>query len=275
MFGIRASAQDKQKRETFADVNGTRLFYETAGNGSTVVLIHGGLADRRLWDDQFYKLAKHFRVVRYDLRGFGKSYFPTGAFSHVEDLYALLKFLKIEKASLVGLSLGGVIAADFTLEHPEMVGKIVFTSSGLRGDKSPRNQQSVAVYQTAEKQGLEAALALWEKHPFFASGENSPKYRERMREMLSDNYKYWGPTPQPIQVVWSKTTTLERLSEIKNPSLIIVGGSDAPEILSIADTLKSNIAGAEKVVIAGVSHHLVMEKPKEYNRLIIKFLKRK
>src|SRR4030095_8156327 len=108
----------------------------------------GGLSDSRVWDEQFKEFAKSYRVIRYDLRGFGRSAYPTTPFSHVEDLYALLKFLKVERASFAGLSLGGMIAMDFALEHPEMVERLVLTSSGLRGSKAPRNEKARAVYKT-------------------------------------------------------------------------------------------------------------------------------
>jgi 3-oxoadipate enol-lactonase len=265
----------QNKINGFADVGSAKLYFEMAGTGKTVVLIHGGLVDSRLWDDQFAEFSKHYRVLRYDLRGFGKSDFPTAKFSHVDDLYALLKYLKIDKASLIGLSLGGIIAADFTLAHPEMVEELVFTSSGLRGDKSPRNEQSIAVYKAAETDGRDKAIAMWMEHPFFASGKSDPEYVRRIKQMLTDNYKYWGPTPQPIPLVWPKQPTSERLSEIRVPALIIVGDKDAVQILSVADTLHNNIKDSKKTVITGVSHHLVMEKPREYNKLVLKFLKKK
>ncbi|HVG34853.1 MAG TPA: alpha/beta hydrolase [Pyrinomonadaceae bacterium] len=256
-----------------AEVNGTKLYYETAGQGRAVVLIHGGLVDSRLWDDQFRDFAKHYRVIRYDLRGFGKSEFPTTAFSHVEDLYALLKFLKVSRASLVGLSLGGMIATDFTLEHPEMVDALVLTSSGLRGDTSPRNERTVAVYKAAEQEGMERAIELWMEHPFFATGRNNRAYTQKVRRMLADNFKYWGPTPQPINLTWPKQPSIERLSAIKAPTLIIVGDLDAPNILRIAETLRTKITGAKKVSMSGTSHHLNMEKPREYNRIVRDFLR--
>ncbi len=264
----------QNKTSGYADIGGVKLYFEMAGKGKTVVLIHGGLVDSRLWDDQFAAFAKHYRVVRYDLRGFGKSDFPAKEFSHTADLYALLNYLKIEKASLVGLSLGGVIAADFTILHPERVEKLVFTSAGLRGDKSPRNEQSIAVYKTAESEGRDKAIAMWADHPFFASGKDNAEYVRRTRQMLIDNYRYWGPTPEPIPLVWDKFLTIDRLPEIKAPALIIAGGRDAPQILSIAESLHSGIKNSEKVMIPGVSHHLNMEKPREYNKLVLRFLKK-
>src|SRR5262245_45001564 len=91
------------------------VYYEAAGHGGTVVFLHGGQMDRRMWDEQFELFAKTHRVVRYDLRGFGKSPAPLEPYSHVEDLRALLDHLKIRRATLVGLSLGAAIAVDFAL----------------------------------------------------------------------------------------------------------------------------------------------------------------
>src|SRR6516164_9757541 len=105
----------------FAEVREPVLYFETAGQGPAVVLIHGGNLDRRMWDDQFQEFAKHFQVIRYDVRTYGLSDLPSKPFSDVEDLASLLRFLHIQKAHLVGLSLGGRIIIDFALEHPEMV----------------------------------------------------------------------------------------------------------------------------------------------------------
>lgn len=276
--GGAAFAGDKSAASGMAQIKGGRLYYETAGTGKekTVVFIHGGLADSRMWDDQFKKFSRHFRVVRYDLRGFHRSDFPKEAFSHVDDLYALLKFLKIEKASFVGSSLGGMIAAAFALEHPETIEKLVFSAAGLRGDKSPRSPLSVAVYKAAEEKGMKTAIEMWMQHPFFsASAKADAEFRRRSEQMLADNYKYWGPTPEPIPLVWSKRMTVDRLSEIKAPSLVIIGDRDLPVLLAIADTLATKISGAKKQVIADASHHPNMEKPREYNRIVLDFLKDK
>jgi alpha/beta superfamily hydrolase len=164
--------------EGFAEINGTRLHYEIKGKGHTIVLIHGGLADSRLWDDQFTKFSKNFRVIRYDLRGFGKSDFPVGAFSHVEDLYALLKFLKVEKVSLVGLSLGGIIAADFTLEHPETVEALVLTAFG----KTSEAARLFCASMPTKKAYLPPASANWS-----ASSYSTQRY--------GADYRYANPQP--------------------------------------------------------------------------------
>ena len=105
------------------------LYYEASGEGSPVVLLHGASLDLHMWDKQTDTLAKRFRVIRYDLRGYGESSPATGTFSDVDDLEKLLDHLGHRKASLVGLSQGSGVALNFTLAHPERVDRLVLVSS--------------------------------------------------------------------------------------------------------------------------------------------------
>jgi pimeloyl-ACP methyl ester carboxylesterase len=268
-----AKSRDKVTVTGLVPINGHQLYYEMTGKGPTIVLIHGGLVDSRMWDDQFDAFArKGFRVIRYDLCGFGKSDFSMGPLSHVEDLHGLLTHLQVEKVSLIGLSLGGMIATDFALEHPEMVERLVLTSAALRGYQSPRNELTAAVYRAAEEQGMEKAIEMWLEHPFFVTGKSTRNYQRRIKQMLADNFRTWGPTPAPIKWEWPMPLTIERVATIRIPTLIIVGSEDAANILAIADVLQAKIAGASKVVMTGVGHHLNMEKPKEYNRVVLNFM---
>lgn len=106
----------------YAEVNGTKLYYEITGAGQPLVLIHGNFGDRRHWDLQFIELSKKYKVLRYDCRGYGKSALPKAdeAYKDCEDLKALMEFFGIKKAHLCGLSQGGDIAIDFALAYPEM-----------------------------------------------------------------------------------------------------------------------------------------------------------
>src|SRR5713226_4128537 len=121
----------------FAAVNGTRLYYEVAGEGHPLVLSHSFIANKSLWDDQFSAFAQHYKVIRYDLRGFGASGLAHEPYSQREDLYALLKFFNVEKTFLLGISGSSIIALDFTLEHPEVVDALISVSCGLSGYQSP------------------------------------------------------------------------------------------------------------------------------------------
>lgn len=102
LFPLSSSGMDVTSG--FAEVNGTKLFYETKGGGQPLILIHSGGFDRRIWDEQFESFSKQYRVIRYDVRGYGRSQTPTKPYSEQEDLYELLKFLGIKRTYLIGLS---------------------------------------------------------------------------------------------------------------------------------------------------------------------------
>jgi pimeloyl-ACP methyl ester carboxylesterase len=266
-----ASAQSAaQPASGFAEVNGTKLSYEARGKGPAVVLIHGGLVDGRLWDEQMGPLSKHFRVVRYDLRGYGRSAAPTEPFSHLEDLRGLLDFLKIEKATLVGLSLGGIIAADFALEHTGRVERLVLVGPGLRGDKQPPPKDAAAAVE-AMSRGAEAFADASMQRELYAAVRPGSDAHTLLRRMLLDNFKAL-PALRPGFLKYPDTPTAERLADIRVPTLVLIGSRDGRNLLNIADTLASNIRGARKVTIDGSSHHPPIEKPKEFNRALLDFL---
>jgi 3-oxoadipate enol-lactonase len=257
----------------FAEVNGTKLYYEARGMGPAVVLVHGGLVDSRLWDDQMRPLSKRFRVVRYDLRGFGRSAAAAEPFSHLEDLRALLDFLKVERATLVGLSLGGIIAADFTLEHPARVERLVLVGPGLRGDKPPPPKDAAAAVE-AMSRGAEAFADANMKRELYAAVRPDTPAHARLRQMALDNFKALS-TFAPGFIKYPEPPTADRLADIKAPTLVIIGSRDGHNLLNIADTLAKGIPGARKVVIPGPSHHPPVETPKEFNRALLDFLEGK
>ena len=268
---VAAGAQTGGDVSGFAEVNGTRLHYQTSGRGPAVVLIHGGLVDSRLWDEQMKPLSKRFRVVRYDLRGYGQSAAPSEPFSHLEDLRGLLDFLKIEKATLVGLSLGGIIAADFALEHPERVERLVLVGPGLRGDKQPPPTDAAAALE-AMSRGPEAFADAAMKRELYAAVRPGSDTHARLRRMLLENFKALSSL-RPGFLKYPEPPTAERLADIKPPTLVLIGSRDGRNLLNIADTLAATIPGARKVVIHGASHHPPVETPAEFNRALLDFLK--
>lgn len=117
----------------FAAINGANLYYEVAGSGHPLVLVHAGIADNRMWDDQFSAFANQYRVIRFDQRGYGQSPPMEGEFARHNDLYELLKFLKVERAYLIGCSMGGRVCLDFALEHPDIAAALIMVGSGPSG----------------------------------------------------------------------------------------------------------------------------------------------
>ena len=272
-IAVAAGAQTAGRASGFAEVNGTRLYYEVMGKGPAVVLLHGGLNDSRLWDAQMRPLSRRFRVVRYDMRGFGRSNAERSEFWPTEDLRALLDFLKIEKATVVGLSLGGIVAADFALEHPERVERLVFVGAGLRGGNQPPDERAVAARRAGESGGPEKYFEAFLESDMLAGLRGRPRARERMRRMMIDNYKAityvgagYSQSPEP--------PTAQRLGQIKTPTLVVVGSLDGKALHHNADALAKGIPGARKVVIPGASHHPPVETPAEFNRVLLDFLEK-
>lgn len=265
----------------FAEVNGTRLYYEIAGEGHPLVLNHGGLVDKHLWDDQFAEFAKHFKVIRYDFRGFGDSgMIKSGMepYSMEDDLFRLLQFLNIRKTYLLGLSMGGSLAIDFTLQYPEMVDALITVGAGLSGYKEDDPEELKAKFVEMDEafqsgslaRAVEISLQIWTDGPFRTPEQVNPEVRERVRVMTTHNFE--RGYDEDVEQLHLAPPAAGRLSEIQVPTLIIVGGEDVEVILSIANKLEKDIVGAKKVVIPRTAHHLNMEKPQEFNRVVIEFL---
>ncbi len=274
-----------QVRTGFAEVNGTKLYYEVAGEEHAeypIVMIHGGLVDRRLWDDQFEVFALHYPVIRYDMRGFGDSGLvkKDTPFSLEEDLYQLLQFLGVKKAYVIGLSMGGGMAINFTLAHPEMVAALIPVAAGLGGFEAPkdeeeRNRQLWTEEEEALKRGdlagaVDVSLKMWTDGPLRSPGQVDPAVRQRVREMTMHNYERGDDQDVGPQEMEPPAAT--RLDAIQVPTLIIVGDKDVRTILLIADKLDAQIAGAKKVVIPNTAHHLNLEQPALFNETVLDFL---
>lgn len=265
----------------FAQVNDTTLYYEVAGEGHALVLNHGGLVDNHLWDDQFSAFARHFKVIRYDIRGFGQSGLLTSdtkPYAMEHDLYSLLQFLGVEKASILGLSMGGSLATNFTLQYPAMVEALITVGAGLSGSQSELDETLKAKFAAMEEayeagniaRAVEISLQVWTDGPTRTPDQVDPRVRERIRAMTTYNWERGND--ENVQAQEMEPAAAGCLSEIHVPTLIIVGNQDVEFIQFIADTLAKGIAGAKKVVIPGTAHHLNMEKPEEFNQVVIEFL---
>ena len=254
-----------------AEVNRTSLYYEMMGKGQSIVLIHGGLLDCRMWDGQFKAFSPQYNVIRYDIRGYGRSALPKGKYSHVKDLHSLLKFLGAEQAHIIGLSLGGTIAIDFALDYPEKVLSLILVSAvpvGLRSQDNELTRETLAIYELARKNNSKEAVERWLDHPVFKTVPS--KSRKKIQKMIGDNLQSWM-LPQD-NMIWSSPPAAERLSKIKASTLIIVGEKDVHDILSAADLLESKIGVAIKMVIADAGHHINIEKPRQFNSIVLDFL---
>ena len=262
---------DKIRFET-ADVNGTKLSYRTCGSGSrAVVFLEGAQLPCEMWNQQALAFADGWKVVVYDVRGFGKSG-PTGAsFSHQDDLRALLDKLGIQHASLVGLALGGRIAIEFAVEHPERVDALVLVGPGLQNfpyedDDPPWRREVRAAVEAGD--GARAAEA-WLASGFMAPAMEDPQVAPRVRELALANAGAWlqRDTEVPLD-----PPAINRLGTIRCPTIVLVGSRDVAKILAIADLLDRDIPYAHKKVVVACGHVPNLERPAEFNRIVREFL---
>jgi pimeloyl-ACP methyl ester carboxylesterase len=258
-----------ESRTAQLGVTNGRLEYDVAGRGPAVILIHGGLVDRRMWDGQVSWLAAKHLVVRYDLRGLGKSSNPTTAYSPLDDLDHLMKHLKIQKAILVGLSLGGMVAMDFALEHPERVEALVLCAPGLRGFPSNPSEQLKSAYRalyTNDPDGIDKLLDT-------GFGAVTTDARSKMRLMLNENLRRALRADGKL-VQWPMPPTIERLPQIQAPTLVLIGTDDEPELIAIADLLGQKIPSATKIVLPGAKHHMNLDVPERFDQQVRDFIVR-
>lgn len=263
-------------------INGAEIFWEAAGEGSDVLLIHAGVADSRMWDELFPVLAKRFRCIRYDVRGFGRSTFPGGPYSHVADLDGLFRAAGVDSAAVVGASAGGQIAIDFSLVHPTKVTCLVLAASALGGHEWSR---MVREFGGAEDAALDAGdidaavelnLQLWVDGPRRGEDAVSPEVRETVRQMqrlaFEKQLVAYEQTPPPMPVGELDPPAAYRLGEIQVPTLVIVGDQDVPDFREIAERMAGDIPNAKKVEMNDAAHMLTLEKPAEFNDHVLKFL---
>jgi pimeloyl-ACP methyl ester carboxylesterase len=256
----------------FADVNGTRLYYEMAGSGHPLVLIHGFTLDTRMWDDQFEVFAQRYQVLRYDLRGFGKSAVPTDTpYTHPDDLHALMTHLGIEHAYIVGLSLGGAVAVDFAVTYPHATAALIPVDAALLGGYEwVEGRPSSAVIAQAQQAGLQAAKTFWLQHPLFAPAHEQPAVAARLAAMVEDYSGWHLVNKDPGRVL--EPPTIQRLATIRAPTLVIVGERDVLDFHRVADIMVERIPGAKKVVMPGVGHMANMEAPERFDEIVLGFL---
>jgi len=253
-----------------APIEGGNLYFEEAGSGPALVFIHGFSLDSRMWDDQFDYFSDKFRVIRYDLRGFGKSAeVGTETYSHVEDLQRLLKYLKVEKASVVGHSMGGRVAVDFAISYPEMTSSLVPVDSILHGFRF-KTWDTGYVWHEGATSGPAAAIAKWLQDPLFAPAQKKKNVALRLNQIVQEYSGWHFVNPNPWRALMP--ATIDQLHKIAVPTLVLVGEEDLDDFHTIASILEERIPGAKKKSIVGAGHMSNMEKPVVFNQLIREFL---
>ncbi|NEE00056.1 alpha/beta fold hydrolase [Phytoactinopolyspora halotolerans] len=271
------------------------LAYDVAGVGPPVVLIHAGLADRRMWEHQFAALSTRFRVVRYDWRGYGESSDATAEVAHHEDLLALMDTLDIDRATLVGSSYGGAYAVDAALTAPDRVTSLALICPGMSGhtwppemgapirervraaipaDRSQSYQAGTATHVDPDDLEVmaEAQIRYMVVGPDRMPSDLEPRVWEQSMQMCRALFRRQWTSGGPAKVRMTEPPAKGRLAEITTPTLVVNGLADVPYIQQVAHLYVAGIPGAERIDLPDTGHLPPLERPAEVTRLLADFL---
>jgi pimeloyl-ACP methyl ester carboxylesterase len=253
------------------------IHHEETGTGDAVVLLHGGGMDLRMWDDQVPALAARYRVIRFDARGHGRSETPTTPFRQCDDVADLLGRLGVERAALVGLSMGAGAATDTALEYPHLVSKLVVCGAGTNeptfGDPWIRDLQRAQAEAEARRDApawIDLFVRMGVVGPYREPAEVDRDVLAKCREMVTDtvrNHARPGAVgPDHVRGSW------ERLGEIRVPALGIIGELDAHDHVAMVERFAAAVPDGRVVRIGGAAHMPNMERPADFNAALLKFL---
>ena len=251
-------------------VKGRRLVYHEAGKGSVVILLHGLGADSRHWAANIGLLSQDFRVIALDQIGYGQSEKPVMRYTvgnFADYLHGFMEAVKIPKASLVGNSLGGWIALDFTIRHPEMVEKLVLVDAAGLHPTSPLRMppggwKNLTPFNTRWFFDLMAANKEW------ATTDLGPHSYERHAKN-GDSYTVASSV---AEMATGREFEDKKLDKVKVPTLIIWGRDDMLIPLAMGENFNKGIAGSQMIVIDGTGHIPMVGKPEEFDAAAKKFL---
>jgi 3-oxoadipate enol-lactonase len=261
------------------EYDGGALAWESAGEGPDVVFLHPGLWDGRVWDEQFGVFSRTYRVLRFDFRGYGRSSRPEPGrpYSHVDDLAAVMDAASVERAALVGCSMGGSTAIDFALTYPSRVSALVLASSGMNGfddDRlTPEEEAELELLDAPVAEAMEAGdieraerarLRIWA--PLGTEDEAGRRIREiafdNIHEMTMDETGRRDISPPAI----------ERLEQIEAPTLVLPADNDPLVFRRLSAILAERIPDARLVQIPETDHVVNMRRAAEFNRVVLGFL---
>ncbi|MCB0117027.1 MAG: alpha/beta hydrolase [Caldilineaceae bacterium] len=266
----------------YLELTDDNLYYEdsaTPHNQGTLVLSHAGFLDCRMWDDQWEAFRNDYRVIRYDMAGFGQSAPVTGPRARRDDLYRLLQYLQVDSAHLLGCSIGGEIVLDLALEHPEIAVSLILVNSvpsgfEMQGEPPQYLFEMMAAMQAGDVDtASELQLRLYVDGPQRQPDAVNPEARQRATAMnravvASQTWMIADVTPlRPLD-----PPAVERLGTVDIPTLIITGALDHVETLRAGDLMASAIPGARQMCMDNTAHVPNLEDAATFNQSVLDFL---
>lgn len=261
----------------FAPINGASLYYEIQGEGFPVIFLHAGIADHRQWNTQMAAFAQHYKTIRFDLRGYGKSEPVAGEFSYTADLIALMNYLDIPAAHLIGCSMGGIIALEVARIAPERVATVVMVGSlpnGFSADvpEHPLQAEAEVAYEAQDWHRLnEIEVQMW----FDGKGRAPADMDADTRALVLDmNHTALvnASKGEAVEAEDLQPATAEILDQLELPVLLVYGDLDMDEIIAANEYMAENLPDVTEFIMENTAHLPNMERPNDFNKIVLEFL---
>lgn len=258
-------------------IGGAGLVADVTGAGACVILLHAGVADRRMWRSTCEALSGKFKCIAYDRRGFGDSTSPDETFRSIDDLDAVIRHLGCERAHLIGSSQGGRIAIDYALAKPENVLSLVLVAPALSGAPVPSSYPPAIqrlmdeLEQAEEKADFEKMNAieahLWLDGPLRSENRVVGPTRELFLDMNGRALRQ-----APLNHEQSAPSAVEQLHRLTQPAFMIWGDADFPHIIDRSRLIADTIPGTRHLVMENCAHLPNMERPTQFDAMVSEFL---
>lgn len=262
-------------------VSGGRLYYEEAGEGPPLVLIHAGVANLRQWDPQVPSFAERYRVIRYDTRGWGRSESEHVEFTNRDDLATVLDHFDARSARILGTSRSGSIALDFTVSNPQRVDALIVVAGGVGGFSTDVAPEQAALGDEMERESEEALNAkdwarladletrYWVDGPGQQTDRVDPALRAMVHDWILTTYQAEKEEAIPQRLDPPAAT---RLAAVTMPLMVVIGELDEAHTNAACRFLADSVPGSRFEVMRGAAHMMNLEQPKAFNRLVLDFL---
>ena len=255
-----------------ATVNGSEYYYDEKGSGFPIVFGNSLLFDHRMWDQQVETLSSRYRCITYDFLGHGGSSVGAEGYSledEAENLHALMEQWGASPAHMVGLSMGGMVDMLLALAHPEDVRSLALLDTSAEEEGAERRPQYEAMAAAARVNGPETVVDAVVPFMFSTGFQQSQPVAAFRQQFIASNV---DGVERATQAVARRTSVLDKISQIKVPTLVIVGSDDISTTPDKAQRIAEGIAGARLETIAGSGHLTAIEQPERISQLLSEFL---
>jgi pimeloyl-ACP methyl ester carboxylesterase len=255
------------------------LFCEESGAGEPVIVfLHPGMADSGLWEPQWQTYAPPYRLLRFDLPGFGRTPMRAGTFVFAAQIAQALDERGVTDAAIVGCSLGGRIALELAAARPELVRSLVLVGASMPGLAASDDARAAGA---AEREALdrgdldaavEANIRMWVDGPLRGPEGVDPEVRRKVAEMCRHSFELWLPFKDTASAEPLVPDLEQRLGSIGQPALVVVGTGDAEYIVRSPELLAAALPDARVTTIQGAGHVPSLEQPAAFDAHVLPFL---